>query len=817
MEGLLLSAASWLALLGRISLQASVLIAWCHAFWLLVMLRLVLPVSLQSRASVFNWLPFKAPPITSVSRPAAPVVLTAPTLQAVAKGPVVTSAAASPADNARPVIFPASGKLILEAPDTKGTAMARIGENRATIWRWLAYGWLAGVVLLSARVLIESGRLSRSVAPKRLVTDSAVLELLEDCKQLMGVHVPVVLVQTERVSSPVLYGFVRPRLLLPTGLLQQFSRDELRFVFLHELAHIRRHDIALSWLMTILQVLHWFNPLVWFAFARMKADRELACDALVLSCTGDGEQKAYGRTMLRLLEDFVPRAPFPAMAGILEESSQLATRIRCIASFSRRSPSPAWALALIMVLALAALTDERVEAATSSSSVWPARFLITRPGGDADIRAVTLRPEPGVQLQQALRRGGLRLAADIEATNAINDGYKFIAAVDGLGSDRWMRCAREGTVSPRVAHSVIWTGRELLVWGGGAQDIFKRTGARYDPVTDTWRPISTNGAPSGRWHHAAQWTGREMIVWGGRGNFYPTNHFNDGARYNPETDSWQPINANGAPAARSQMISVWTGKEMIVWGGRGDGGTNAYDRPFNDGARYNPETDSWTPMAACPELRSRYDAAAVWTGRELLIWGGGARTGRDARDQHSYFTYNTGGRYDPARDQWTLLPQEGSPTGRYKHTAIWNGREMLVWGGTTALGDAAKPTSIALNDGARFNPATGLWSPISTNGAPSERSSHMAVWTGKEMIIWGGANARYDCLNTGGRYNPATDRWMTLTVENAPAPRYMMRPDSGIWTGKQLLVVGGYDLNTEFSVSHGWLPAPAMHLYQLAR
>jgi beta-lactamase regulating signal transducer with metallopeptidase domain len=64
------------------------------------------------------------------------------------------------------------------------------------------------------------------------------------------------------------------------GFLRSFSTEELRFVFLHELAHVRRRDILMSWLMALLQVVHWFNPLVWFAFSRWRADRELACDAL---------------------------------------------------------------------------------------------------------------------------------------------------------------------------------------------------------------------------------------------------------------------------------------------------------------------------------------------------------------------------------------------------------------------------------------------------------------------------------------------------------------------------------------------------------
>jgi N-acetylneuraminic acid mutarotase len=223
-------------------------------------------------------------------------------------------------------------------------------------------------------------------------------------------------------------------------------------------------------------------------------------------------------------------------------------------------------------------------------------------------------------------------------------------------------------------------------------------------------------------------------------------------------------------------------------------------------------------MAPCPELGPRYDAAFVWTGHEFIVWGGGMRTGGSRQDQNPYLTYNDGARYDPVLDRWTLLPFEGTPHARYKHTAVWSGTEMLVWGGsTTVMAGAGKPTNESFIEGARFNPATGRWTPISTNGAPGERSSHVAVWTGTEMLVWGGGNAKSECLNTGGRYDPATDRWLPMTLESVPAPRYMMRPDAGIWTGKQLLVVGGYDLNTEFSSSHAWTPAPAMQLYQRVR
>ncbi len=115
----------------------------------------------------------------------------------------------------------------------------------------------------------------------------------------------------------------------------------------------------------------------------------------------------------------------------------------------------------------------------------------------------------------------------------------------------------------------------------------RNDGAAYDPAQKGWRSISTAGAPSPRWCHVALWTGREMLIWGGRSAFQPSYHKLDGGLYDPATDRWRPINLEGAPTARSQSAAVWTGSEMIVWGGWGD-----QDLELATGARYNPVMSS---------------------------------------------------------------------------------------------------------------------------------------------------------------------------------------------------------------------------------
>ena len=128
----------------------------------------------------------------------------------------------------------------------------------------------------------------------------------------------------------------------------------------------------------------------------------------------------------------------------------------------------------------------------------------------------------------------------------------------------------------------------MIIWGSG------NTGGRYDPTTDSWSATSLNGVPSGRAAHTAVWTGTEMIVWGGFNN---GNLIRTGGRYNPSTDSWTSTSITNAPAARGSHTAVWSDSEMIIWGGCtavGFGCTNF----ANTGGRYNPSTDSWTSPAS---------------------------------------------------------------------------------------------------------------------------------------------------------------------------------------------------------------------------
>jgi N-acetylneuraminic acid mutarotase len=332
---------------------------------------------------------------------------------------------------------------------------------------------------------------------------------------------------------------------------------------------------------------------------------------------------------------------------------------------------------------------------------------------------------------------------------------------NGCVDDTWTATITTNAPDARAGHTAVWTGSEMIVWGGGASGpVYFNTGGRYNPSTDSWTATSTTNAPDARAGHMAVWTGSEMIVWGG---YNGSDNLNTGGRYNPGTDSWTATSTTNAPGGRQECTAVWTGSEMIVWGGFKNG---TY---LNTGARYNPSMDSWTATSTANAPQGRYEHTAVWSGSEMIVWGGFFRGD----------PLNNGGKYNPGTDSWTATSTTGAPAGRGLPTSVWTSSEMIIWGGWD--------DSVFLNTGGRYKPDADTWTATSTTDAPTNRFQHTAVWTGSEMIVWGGWDPP-NIFNTGGKYNPGTDSWTATSTANAPTARYV---PTGVWTGSEMIVWGG--------------------------
>jgi hypothetical protein len=220
---------------------------------------------------------------------------------------------------------------------------------------------------------------------------------------------------------------------------------------------------------------------------------------------------------------------------------------------------------------------------------------------------------------------------------------------------------------------------------------------------------------------------------------------------------------------------VWTGTEVLIW-----------DRTSQYVIRYKPSTDTWsrTPISSNIDLDQ---SSAIWTGSEMIVWGGqqmGTNNG-------TILLSNIGIRFNPATNTFKETSTVNAPSersdsflveSRYMNPiTVWTGAEMIVWGGQDYYGNY-------LNTGGAYNPSTDTWRTISNINAPSARGYFALVWTGSEVIVWGGVDISSNILPTGGIYKPSTDTWRSMSATNSPSinPTY----SRVVWTGSEMMVWG---------------------------
>jgi beta-lactamase regulating signal transducer with metallopeptidase domain len=237
--------------------------------------------------------------------------------------------------------------------------------------------WLSGTAVclgwLAAQTLMVSRRWSR----ERLCTDSRLLELLENARRAAGVTAPIGLVVTDRVVSPALMGWLRPRILLPAALTVTLTERQLTMVLLHELAHFRKLDIPAGWLLAAVWAAHWFNPFAWLMVSGWRQFREEAADETALAWLGAADGQAYGATLLRILRfENGARAAIPFGSLAIGESMQnLKTRMIMIKNHGKKPGCYGLVAIVSAALAVTALVaparaESEQDQAVKSMTAW---------------------------------------------------------------------------------------------------------------------------------------------------------------------------------------------------------------------------------------------------------------------------------------------------------------------------------------------------------------------------------------------------------------------------------------------------------------
>jgi hypothetical protein len=354
----------------------------------------------------------------------------------------------------------------------------------------------------------------------------------------------------------------------------------------------------------------------------------------------------------------------------------------------------------------------------------------------------------------------------------------FGACAGGACVDEWEPTATENAPIPRFLHTAVWTDSVMIVWGGATDSGMANntnTGAMYDPAAYEWVSTSVVNVPSPRRDHTAVWTGSEMIVWGGR-HASGNGALATGGRFDPATNTWQTMAITDAPAARYQHTSVWTGSEMIVWGG-----VDSTGAPLKSGASYDPANDSWTTLnQPGTSLVERTAHSALWNGSLMLAYGGRYQNaGWVYLPDTGPNNYPGGLQYNPSTSIWSTLQPSGQPDPRGFHTAVMLGSDMVVWGGYNG--------TAPLDTGARYD-TTGLTWSATNPPQPEARYDHTAVvleTTPEKMVIWGGMGAGGE-LDSGGIYELSANTWEPTATALTARTNH-----TAVSTGTAMIVWGG--------------------------
>ena len=249
----------------------------------------------------------------------------------------------------------------------------------------------------------------------------------------------------------------------------------------------------------------------------------------------------------------------------------------------------------------------------------------------------------------------------------------------------------------------------------------------------------------------------------------------------PTGSPWTGIGAGwtelpSPPEVRDGAAYVWTGDELLAWGGVAPGSSDY--APTSDGYAFDPATTSWTSIPPSP-LPGKY-AQAAWTGGEAIFFGVGT-------DQARW----QGEAFDPGTETWRVISQTPlAPRGG--DMIVWTGQELIVWGG-------GKPGDPANTSGAAYDPSTDSWRMIAN--APIELNQGNAVWTGHEMLVFGSLLNDRNIASTqaavGAEYDPATDTWYPM-----PPSGLSPQADSAVWIGGNGLLAWDYDVQAQVGDMH---------------
>lgn len=209
-------------------------------------------------------------------------------------------------------------------------------ETPSTIGLILCGIWVFGIIIMTV-LTVKSWYCLNIIKKSALpVQNEEVQRLYCSCQDEVKIKKIIPIYSTAFLKSPAIIGLFRPCIYLPIHLISDYHATDMRYILLHELQHYKHQDIVLDYLMSLVKIVYWFNPFVWYALQEMRIDKEIACDASVLMMLDQNHYEDYGNTLINFAEK-VSLTPFPFASGLGGSMKQMERRIANIASYEKPS------------------------------------------------------------------------------------------------------------------------------------------------------------------------------------------------------------------------------------------------------------------------------------------------------------------------------------------------------------------------------------------------------------------------------------------------------------------------------------------------
>lgn len=307
---------------------------WHYAIWFVLIIRLCIPFSLSGSFSLINLIPYYQQSMSlSAFSAASSDESTAVNITSIVN------------DNK---IVPADQGSTEEGSQTSNAPKTPIN------WENAAMAWMLGLAAIMLYLLAINTAMFFKMKRRPLCTSSDVLGILDQCKASLNIDTKVKVVYDNSLRSPALFGIFNPRIIISPEVVKKLTTEELRYIFLHELSHLKRHDLLINGVMLIVQSIYWFNPFIWYSLLQMKNDCEIACDARVLNQLKPQDRRQYGQTIINLLQILAQPQWAPGTLGYVSKFNKR----RIIMISNSKKASIKWvfiALAALLIVGCSSL------------------------------------------------------------------------------------------------------------------------------------------------------------------------------------------------------------------------------------------------------------------------------------------------------------------------------------------------------------------------------------------------------------------------------------------------------------------------------